>query len=352
MAKKKTLLEKLRLSELSLVNRGANQHATVTIMKRADDSIVELISKYYYENPEVKDFKTILENNKKQNKIWEAREELYPIINALSDSICSIATNTNYSNQDRQSRIQQTVNDFMDAVRETLPEIEEELQKLFDDLYKAGSSGTLNPDGDNMSDLEKKIAEIEKALAEKTSELEKAYKDIAEMKALEEKKKKEAELKKNDETVEVSGHIISKSVVGADTFAVFKAQAEAIAKAEERITKAEEAAELAILEKRAADEFSHLPGTSSDHAKILKSLKAMPDDVAKSIEAIMKIAEDTNAKAFKPVGVSKAKSEALSAEERLEKAAEEIRKSEPNLTKEQALVKAYEVNPELVKELA
>lgn len=349
MAKKKTLLEKLRLSELSLVNAGANQHAAVTIMKRADfnTELHEQIVKYYDGSQGAKDFKILLSDNKKQNKLWEAREELYPLFNALQDSISSTFTDVNLSEQDRQTKIAQSVSDFLIAVREVSPEIEEDLMKTL-----AGSSGVINPDEVTMSeDVTKKLAEIEKALAEKTAELEKAYKDMAEMKAMEEKKKKEMEMKKNDETVEVSGQLISKSAVGAETFAVFKAQAEAIAKAEERIAKAEEAAELALLEKRAAEEFSHLPGSAADHAKVLKAMKAMPEEVAKSVEAIMKVAEESNAKAFETVGVSKASAEVRSAEEKLEKAAEEIRKSAPTMTPEQAIVKAYELHPELVKEL-
>ncbi|MHB0954232.1 MAG: hypothetical protein ACYC10_20235 [Allorhizobium sp.] len=51
-----------------------------------------------------------------------------------------------------------------------------------------------------------------------------------------------------------------------------------------------------------------------------------------------------------PGGVTKA-STADVAEQQLEKAAEEIRKIEPTLTKEQALTKAYAENPELTREL-
>jgi len=348
---KKKILKDFELTEISGVDRPAQPTAKMTIMKRADDPAAEFITKYYYDNPEVKDFKAILENNKKQKKIWEAREDLYPLLNALSDSVSAIAANLDYSNQERQSKIQLSVNDFMEAVRDVLPDIEEELQKMFEGFYQAGSSG-INPDGEKMSeDVTKKLAEIEKSLADKTTELEKAYKDMAEMKAMDEKKKKEAEMKKNDETIEVSGQTISKSAVGDATFAVFKSQAESIAKAEERIAKAEEAAELALLEKRAATEFAHVPGTAADHAKVLKAIKAMPEDVAKQVEAIMKVAEETNAKAFETVGVSKVSAEVRSAEEKLEKVAEEIRKSAPTMTKEQAIVKAYEMNPELVKEL-
>ena len=132
---------------------------------------------------------------------------------------------------------------------------------------------------------------------------------------------------------------------------MFKAQAEQIAKAEERIAKAEEAAEMARLEKRATEEFKHIPGTATDIAKMLKAIGGMDEAVAKSFEAIMKVADEKNAEAFKVHGISKGAVEG-SAEDKLEKRAEEIRKSAPTLTKEQALVKAYEENPELVAELA
>lgn len=217
---------------------------------------------------------------------------------------------------------------------------------------EAGSSGDINPDGEKMSEeLTKKVAELEKALGETKTELEKANKTMADMKAEEDKKKKMEEMQKNDETVEVAGQVIAKSAVGEASFAVFKAQAEQIAKAEERIAKAEEAAEMAKLEKRASEEFKHVPGTASDVAKMLKALGGMEESVAKNFEAVLKSVEEKNAVAFTTIGKSFGPA-AGGAEEKLEKAAEEIRKSAPGMTKEQALVKAYEEHPELVKELA
>lgn len=350
MARKKTALEKLSLNELSLVDKGANQHAAVTIFKSAQDESLEAIIKYYDSvNGKAVDFNSILDENKKWKALCEAREEFYPLFNALQSSVTSNFSDTSLSAEARQANIERDVAEFLAAVREIVPELEDELMKMF---ANAGSSGDINPDGEKIvsEDLTKKLAEVEKALAEKTAELEKANMSLAEMKAAEEKKKKMDEMKKNDETVSVAGTVVSKSAVGEEQFAVFKAMAAENEKLAADIAKARDEAEMAQLEKRAAAEFAHLPGTVAEHAAILKAVKAMPEAVAKSFEAIMKSADEAAAKSFQTIGKNFAPA-AGSAEERLEKAAEDIRKASPLLTKEQAIVKAYELNPELVKEL-
>jgi hypothetical protein len=343
MTTKKTALEKLRLSELSLVNAGANQHAKVSICKMVEPSV---ITKYYSSmDGKAVDFNTILSDSKKWKNLHEAQEELYPLFNALQSSITSNFSDTSLSDASRQANIERATNDFLAAVREVVPELEDEINKLFEDFTKAGSSGDINPDGEIMSEaVTKELAEVKKALADTVAELEKAKADMAEMKAMEEKKKKQIEMQKNDETVEVSGQKIAKSVVGEDQFLVFKAVAV-------ELQKARDDAEMAKLEKRASEEYKHIPGTTADIAKMLKALDGMEEPVAKHFEAIMKAVDEKNAMFFKNVGVSKG-NVANSAEEQLEKAAEELRKALPTMTKEQAIVKAYEMNPELVKELA
>jgi hypothetical protein len=342
MTKKKTALEKLRLNELSLVNAGANQFASVCITKSFEPNpVYESIVKYYSDNPEVKDFKAILENNRKQKKMWEAREDLYPLLNALSESVSAIASNVDYTAQMRQSKIETSVNDFMAAVREVLPDIEEELQKMFEEL-EAGSSGDINPDGDKMSEeLTKKVAELEKALGETKTELEKAYKDMASMKEEEDKKKKMEEMKKNDETVEVSGSKISKSAVGEEQFAIFKALAA-------EVTKSRDEAEMAKLEKRAAEEYKHVPGTASDVAKMLKAIGGMEESVAKSFEAVLKSVEEKNAVAFTTIGKSFGKQTEVA--KSFDEKVAEVQKRD-GISKSRAMEIAAQENPELVNEI-
>lgn len=346
MTKKSTLLTKLKLSELSLVDKGANQHATVTIIKRLIENPVSTeIKKYYseYEPSKAIDFTSVLEAREKDNKLYEAREKLYPFFSALNTSISSITTDTSLSDTDRTSKIDESVSNFLSAVKGVLPEVDDELQKMFEEI-NAGTSGNQKPDGDKMSDeLSKKLAEVEKALAEKTEALAKAEKTMADLKAEEEKKLKEAELKKSDETVEIAGQTIRKSVVGAETFAVMKSQAEEIKKANERITKAEEAAELAKLEKRASEEFAFIPGTDAEKASLLKFIGSDADK-GKTLEALLKSLNEKNEPNFKSVGVNKTSDSAVTQNAKIA----EIQKRD-NISKAAAMEKAVVEAPELFK---
>lgn len=84
----------------------------------------------------------------------------------------------------------------------------------------------------------------------------------------------------DDEILKVGETEIRKSAVGAEMFAFAKAQNEALAKAREE-------AELTSLAKRASTEFGALPGTDIVKARILKAASAMPEEVAKALEAAL-----------------------------------------------------------------
>lgn len=342
-------LSKLKINEVSFCKRGMNQHARISLFKAKPEAsaVHTSIAKYYTEAAVggAKDFKIILEDNQKRKKLWAASEELYPLFNALSDSVSSIVADASLDDSVRNARIDASVADFLSSVKSVLPEVEEELQKFFEDLT-AGSSGDIKPDGAKMSEEEvkKAIAEaVEKATKESAAELAKAKKDLEDFKAEEDKKKKKEEMQKNDETVVVAGQTIAKSAVGDASFAIFKAQAEQIAKAEERIAKAEEAAELARLEKRAADEFAHLPGTEAEKASLLKFLGSDAEK-GKAVEAMLKALDAKNAEAFKTVGVTKSAegSEAVDAK------VNEIAKRD-NISVAKAMEKAVTEAPELFK---
>lgn len=348
MAKKSTLLTKLKLSELSLVDKGANQFASITISKRfVENPVAVEIKKYYseYEVPkEAMDFKAVLDENTKHKKLYAARDELYPLFNALNASITSIATDTKISDTDRTSKIDESVSNFLSAVKGVLPEVDDELQKMFEEINAGTSTGSNPTVEDTMAtEIEKKLAEVEKALTEKTEALAKAEKTMADLKAEEEKKAKEDELKKSDETVEIAGQTIRKSAVGAETFAVMKSQAEEIKKANERISKAEEAAEMAKLEKRASEEFAFIPGTDAEKASLLKFLGSDAEK-GKAVEALLKSLNDKNEPNFKSVGVNKTADSAVAQEAKIA----EIQKRD-NISKSAAMEKAVSEAPELFK---
>lgn len=336
-------LTKLKINEVSFCKRGMNQHARISLYKSADTLPVQL-KKYYGEiaNQTVsRDFKEILAANEKNQKLWEAREELYPLFDALNSSVSSIVTDTNLSDSGRTSKIDQSVSDFLEAVKSKLPELETELTKFFNDL-NAGSTGAQTPvDGEvnKMTEAEMKKAveeAVAKATAELSEELAKAKKEVTDLKAMEAEKKKKEEMAKSDETVVISGQTLSKSAVGEATFAILKAQ-------EDRLAKAEEAAELAKFEKKASDEFKHIPGTDLEKAALLKSISKDAENGPK-IEALLKSLEAHNAKAFETVGVSKGSDAAQTQEA---KVAEIVKRD--NVSKARAMEIAVAEAPELFK---
>lgn len=161
---KKTLLEKLRLSELSLVDKGANQHAHVTIFKRDSGSSPD-------NNAEV------LGDN---NPVEKGEFQL----------------------TDKNVNVEEVVKSLEDVTKK-LEEAEAKLAK---------------------AEAIAKMSDGEKAYMDKMDEKDRA----AFMEMDEEKRKKKMDdMKKNDETIVVDGETVSKSAVGAAQFAIFKRLADA-----------------------------------------------------------------------------------------------------------------------------
>lgn len=367
-------LRKLKLGELSLVDKGANQHAAVTIFKRATDPLAETIAKFYGEEKPVKakDFSELLASNESREKLWEVREELYPLFNALQDSVNTILSDDSVTMAEKMPRIERNVSDFLVAVRDKMPDVEEELMKFFNELT-AEALGTIAKTEESqmantktVEDVTKTLDETTAKLAEVTAKLEKAE-ALAKMsdgekaymaKMSEDEKaafmamspadraKKMEGVKKNDETITVGGETVSKSAVGDEQFAVLKR----LATAETEIAKVREEAEIARLEKRAADEFANLPGTDTEKARVLKAIGALGEAEKASLEVVMKIANEANAKAFETVG-KKAGEVENSPEAKLEKRAREIA-ADRKVSFEKGYVIALEEDPTLYNEVA
>jgi len=360
------LLKKLKLSELSLVDAGANQHAAVTIFKR-DNAASEIVKGLYSEGADLRaiDFRDVLSRNQKRKDAREVREEIWPMLDALSESLNSIVVDANVN--DKMPAVERQVQAFLDAVREKMPEVEEDLMKIFKDVA-AESLGTtktnVSKEDDKKVSEETKVTveDLQKRLDETTTNLkkaealakmsddEKAYmakmsdddKAAFALMSAEDRKKKMDAAKKSDETIEVDGETISKSAVGAETFALYKRFAAVEKTAKENA----ERAELAVFEKRAAVELKHLAGDDSLKARVLKSLSEIADTDARSmIEGVLKSKDQANEKLFETIGKSGGNGE----ENRLDTAAKAIAKSQ-SITYEQAVVKALEANPELYNE--
>jgi hypothetical protein len=187
---------------------------------------------------------------------------------------------------------------------------------------------------------------VAKAAADKKAAAEIAKKAEAE-KAEKERLAKEAA--ENDEELVVKGQTIKKSVICDIQFGLMKSMTEEIEKNSADIKKAKDEATLAKLEKRADDEFSHVPGTTAERAAILKAVSEMPDALKKSFETVLKQSEALAKSAFTMKGTNAGDSEDVrKGRQDFEAKVAEIKKAE-GCTRAEAMSKARVSHPDLFK---
>ena len=216
-----------------------------------------------------------------------------------------------------------------------------------------------------VSDLEKKVEELTKALetAQAEASVAKAVAGLTDVekshyegldekaktdflaKSADERKTIVEKVTKSDESVELAGRTIRKSVVGEDTFHVLKAQAEDIRKANEEVKKARDAAEMADLRKRADDEFGKVVGSTDERAGLLKALKSVGGDVEAFGLKVLKSANESAA--FTTIG--KSHTETADVKKKFDDKVTEIAKRD-NIPTHQAMAKAAVEFPELVNQ--
>lgn len=117
-----------------------------------------------------------------------------------------------------------------------------------------------------MADEAKKVAELEAQIADLTKARDDAVAKVAEL-------TKAADIAKADETFVADGQTIRKSEVGESVFNFMKAQAEKI--------------EINEFAKKADAEIPYLPGESTAKANVLRSVSRLPEDVAKAVNAML-----------------------------------------------------------------
>ena len=374
------ILRDIKLSELSLVTKGANQHSRIAITKSAEGVFEEQIFKYFvdsidYSNTDYKAsldrYKDVFGQHLQQQAFYEAKEKLYCFIDALGDTIAATLADPSTSDDDKAAKVSLAVSDFLAYIKEEIPEItgDEDLVEIFEEMAEVpdpnSSSNIGKSDMTDKVDFEKMAKELEAKVADlvaKNDELSKmaALSDdektfIAKMTPEEKKKFMEASadekkkqmdgVKKNDETLTVGGETISKSAVGDAQFAVFKR----LAAAEERIAKAEETARMATFEKKASEEYSTLPGTPAAIAKCLDVIEKAGGEVAKTFESILKAAADANKEAFVAKGGKGSNTDGNDVFSQIDKLAVEIA-ARDKIGKAAAIAKAWEENPALYEQ--
>lgn len=121
--------------------------------------------------------------------------------------------------------------------------------------------------------------------------------------------------------------------------------AESRATAAETVAKAErDRAHLQELSKRAETDFANLPGTPEEKGKILKSLESLPEEEREPVLQILRAGNEAMKATMAPVGKNSTTSVG-GAWGKIESLAKSL--VSPTLTKEKAVAKVIEDNPEL-----
>lgn len=308
-------LTKLRLGELSFVDVGADPNAKVAIAKRGEKpkgapvaaAVAKLLKAYAVGMVDdgaaqgAKTFDELLAETQAREQQWEAYRELSPLFDALTSSIQSIAADQSKGVDAQIELVRQSVESFMNAIAGSLPDVQQELQKLCKEdpaiaglcAGKAGDPG--EGDGD-MAGNSSEIDTLKSSIADLTTKLEKAYSDLkvamkhADDNAAEVAKlKAEAEVAKSDEVAEFEGETVRKSVVGEQMFNILR--------------KSHDRAELADFTKRAETEIRDLPGDVVVKAKALRAVSRIKDkDEREAVETMLKAGSAALRDGMKPRG--------------------------------------------------
>jgi hypothetical protein len=234
------IMREFRLQELSAVDRPAQQHAKMILMKR-DDS-----------NPEGDDM----------DKKVEVKEDAPVTIDDLTKTISELTVKLEKSESDRVK----AESDLATEKAKLDPDDEEYAGKLDPDSRKAFIALT-------SKERKAKIGEAKKA-AEKADEI---------------------------MTIEGVGEI-RKSVVGESQFAYMKTQQERLAKQEKELAAERDLRKRAELTKVVTDEYDNLPGELEKKVDVMKAVDDLPEEARKTLTTMLTAGNKAIGAAFTSFG--------------------------------------------------
>lgn len=366
--KKGNLLKDVSVQEVSLVGRGANQGAKVSLFK-SDESIDELtkqsfnealsdmelserlnnlLSNFYdFSVASRRSFSAIIRNpgiTEKKVAIRESLNQFMVAMSGLVDGTDIIKGELDISPDEKTQLVEFFEKNKEDVINYYNNQIEggfdmnelEKLQKKFDDLQKKFD--------DDMTASEIKVAKFE--TISKMDDETKVYFDSLDEEGqvgfLKKDEKKWAGIieksKVSDETFTAHGRTIRKSVVGEDVYEVLKAQQAEIDTNKQIAKDEKDARESAEFTKSAETLYKNLPGDPDVKGKVLKAADGLAKDVKEALTTMLKAGNEAmvKSKMFKEIGVDEVGED--SAEGKLNKMAE-VYAEEKNVT----FAKAYTV---------
>lgn len=347
--KKRREMTEFQITELSSVDRPAQAHAKMTIMKRDGGDLVvheNFIKAWLDPSTGARPFSDFVEASEECNRYYRANDAVSAEINALNDSVRSVVGDNALGTVEKESMLRSSVEDFLASIRSKWPDVETAMKKMLTDEPKPINKGDRDmPDNaeKKISDLEKQVAELTEKLNAATADLTKAGEDLTAAKAATAKAEAEktdaeflgkmdakqrafyeamsdddkakakkgtmadldkaiAKAAEGDEVLKIDGNEIRKSVVGESQFAALKALAKKNDDLAKQASDANETLQKANFEKAADETVKHLPGTTVEKGAVLKAINDLPEAVKKTLDTMLKAGEAAIVSAFKSVG--------------------------------------------------
>lgn len=404
----KRIMRRFRIREISAVDNPAQEHARMAIMKRRTDRVPVLksgqieviepiIKRYITPSDGAVSFGEVLSERLKEDQYYEVMREISPLISSLDTSLCSIAGDANIDGDTKQIMMRETLEQFMTQIRsqwsdvedafgkalegqegddhmpKTIQELQKEITELTGKLSEVSTALAENKDnaekvtelGETVKNLSDELTKVQETL--RIEMLKSAMSDdekthLATLKGEDRKAFIEASpedrakvLKKdepaNEETIEVGGTVVKKSVVGEAAFAVFKAQQEQVEKANkaaaesaEAVKKEREQRELLEFTKQAEKDWDNLPGELKDKAQVMKVMHSMTEDQRIVLEKMLDAGNKAIKAAYTTIGHQDGRGEADA--KKFNEVVDKIR-SEEKLTRTEAMKKARSRHPDL-----
>lgn len=213
----KKVLKAISIEEISGVNFPAQTPAVVTLLKRADDPVediiitedlqkaldstaVDLIKRYIDPADGAVSLGAVLNNNEQRKKYWENYEVVGPVIDALNTSLMSIAGDIDLTIEAKQTRMMTSITEFLTAMGPKWYLLAEAMQKFLTD-EEFGSS----KEGEDQMAKAKTVEELTSEIADLTKKLEDAQKNVQTEEAVKKAADDAEALKKaNDELAKVT----------------------------------------------------------------------------------------------------------------------------------------------------
>lgn len=281
-------LSNLTLDEISLVDSPANEGSRVVMVKRASevDRVIEICRKGLHDSPTA--FNDALRQTLSENFEVEVYQAIFPLMDALRNSV--VASMTDLEGDERDAQIRRNVEAFFEQL------------KMLPAKLKAGSPGATD-DGQEadltIEELTKRLGDMEAQVNTLKTEQDAITKAVENTGFLIEKAEDGTVTLAKAETpeyVEIEGEKVNKADLPASVIKALDAS-------NARIAKLEAERELDDLRKRADKELPNLSGTADQRGKLLKAIDALENkkDRAAVLETL-KAADAATAQMFVEVG--------------------------------------------------